>query len=144
MITPSLLLFNQLSGSFAISCYAETIFKSTGSTFDPQISSIVMAAVQVVGTYTASLLIDNVGRKVLLLVSLSGCIITHAITGSYSYLAKHEYDVHDFNWVPMVSISAFVFIGSIGLMPVPYVMLSEVLPQRVSYFNISQIFTDNI
>lgn len=123
---------NQFSGAFAISSYAETIFKSTGSDFDPQISSIVMAAVQVVGTYTASQLMDRVGRKVLLLVSLGGGCVMLLLTGTYSYLAKCDIDVGDFNWVPVVSISSFIFLCSIGILPAPYIMLSEVIPQRVS------------
>lgn len=133
MISPFLMIVNQFSGSFAISNYAETIFKSTGSTFDPQISAIVMAAVQVVGTYTTSQLMDRVGRKVLLLVSLGGCCIAHLITGIYCYLAKHDYDVNAFNLVPIISISTFIFMSSIGILPVPFIMLAEVIPQRVSY-----------
>lgn len=133
IISPFLMAINQFTGTFAISSYAETIFKSTGSSFDPQISSITMAAVQVIGTYTASQLMDKVGRKILLLVSLSGCFVTHIITGTYSYLAKNEIDVSDFNWVPIVSISSFIFIASIGILPAPYVMLSEMIPQRVSH-----------
>lgn len=132
MISPFLLAVNQFSGAFAISSYAETIFKDTGSTVDPQMSSIVMAATQVVGTYTASQLMDNVGRKVLLVVSFSGAIVSLLITGTYSYLAKHDYEVAAFNWVPVVSISLFIFICSIGMLPAPYVMLAEVIPQRVS------------
>lgn len=131
LICPFLMAVNQFSGAFAITTYAETIFKRTGSNVDPQISSIVMAAMQVVGTYTASQLIDKVGRKMLLLVSLSGCFLSIVIAGTYSYLAIHEFDVLAFNWVPVVSISCYISIGSIGILPVPYVMMSEVIPQRV-------------
>lgn len=132
MISPFLMAVNQFSGAFAISNYAETIFKDTGSTIDPQVSSIVMAAIQVLGTYTASQLMDKVGRKVLLLVSLSGGLLALLVTGAYSYLAKHGYDVSAFNWVPLVSLSFFIFICSIGILPAPYVMLAEVIPQRVT------------
>lgn len=133
MITPFLMAVNQFSGAYAIITYAETIFKSTGSTVDPQMSSIVMAAIQVVGAYAASQLMDKVGRKILLLISLSGGFVALVITGTYSYLAKHDIDVSAFNWVPVVSISSVIFVNSIGLLPAPYVMLSEVIPRRVSF-----------
>lgn len=133
IICPFLMAVNQFSGSFAISTYAETIFKSTGSTVDPQMSSIVMAVVQVIGTYTASQLMDRAGRKVLLLVSLSGGCVMLLITGTYSYLAKHDYDVSSFNWVPIVTISSFLFLSAIGIIPVPFTMLSEVIPPKVSH-----------
>lgn len=132
IISPFLMAVNQFSGAFTISNYAQTIFNSTGSNFDPQISSIVMGSVQVVGAYTASQLMDKVGRKVLLLVSLSGGFVMLVITGIFSYLAKHEFDVSAFNWVPIVSISSLIFVASIGIIPAPFVMLSEVIPQRVS------------
>lgn len=131
MICPFLMAVNQFSGAFAISNYAETIFKESGSTIDPQISAIVMAALQVLGTYVAAQLMDKVGRKVLLLTSLSGGIVALLVTGVYSYLVKNGYDVSAFNWVPLVSLSFFIFICSIGILPAPYVMLSEVIPQKV-------------
>lgn len=135
MICPFLMAVNQFSGNFAVSTYAETIFKSTGSTVDPQMSSIVMAAMQVIGTYAASQLIDRVGRKVLLLVSLIGCFVTLAITGTYSYLALNKFNVDAFNWVPVVSISSFIVLCSLGILPVPYVLMSEVIPARVRFLN---------
>lgn len=131
LISPFLMMVNQFTGTYAITTYAETIFHSTGSPVDPQMSAIIMAAVQVIGTYAASQLMDKVGRKVLLLVSLSGVCVAHIITGTYSYLAKTEFDVSAFNWVPVVSISSFVFVACIGIVPAPFVMLSEVIPQRV-------------
>lgn len=133
LICQFLMAVNQFSGAFAISSYAETIFKRTGSTVDPQMSSIVMAAMQVVGTYTASQLMDRVGRKVLLLVSLSGCFVSIVIAGTYSYLAIHGYDVFVFNWVPVVSLSCYIAFNSIGILPVPYVLMSEVFPLKVCH-----------
>lgn len=139
MICPFLMVVNQFSGSFAIATYAESIFKSIGSTVDPQVSSIVMATMQVIGTYAASQLMDRVGRKVLLLVSLSGCFLMLIIAATYSYLAKNDYDVMTLNWIPIVSISSFIALSSIGVLPVPYVMMSEVIPQRVSHLIQSNI-----
>lgn len=131
-ICPFLMAVNQFSGAFAISNYAETIFKQTGSTIDPQISAIVFAAIQVVGTYIAAQLMDKVGRKVLLLVSLTGGIVALLITGSYAYLVQCGYDMTALNWIPLVSLSCFIFTTSIGMLPAPYVMLAEVIPQKVS------------
>lgn len=121
----------QFSGSFAISNYAESIFKSTGSTIDPQVSSVVMASMQVAGTYAASQLMDKIGRKPLLLLSLVGCFFALVIAGTFCFLANREYDVMAFNWIPVVSISLYTSFNSIGILPVPYVMMSEVIPQRV-------------
>lgn len=122
---------SQLSGAYTVSNYAATIFKETGSTFDPNISSIVMGVLQVCGNITASQLMDRMGRKKLLIVSNSGAAISHAITGTFIYLSKNGYDVSAFNLLPVISISFFIFINAIGILPVPYVILAEVMPQKV-------------
>lgn len=131
MICPFLMAVNQFSGSFAISTYAVTVFEGTKSTIDAQLSSIIMAVLQVIGTYTASQLIDRAGRKLLLLVSTSAGFVMLTITGTYALLVDMEYDMAGWDWVPLVSISAFIFVGSIGILPVPYVMLAEVLPPKI-------------
>lgn len=130
-ISPFLMAINQFSGAFAISNYAETIFKQTGSTFDPQLSAIVMAIVQVIGCYVAALLMDRMGRKVLLIISSIGAIVSLTFTGAFVYVAASGVDVSAFEWVPLTFISFFIFIGSIGLLPVPYVMLAEVIPSNI-------------
>lgn len=122
---------SQLSGSYTISNYAATIFKETGSSIDANVSSIVMGIVQVCGNYMSSQLIDRAGRKTLLLVSTAGAAISQAITGTYIFLGKSGYDVSAFNLLPVMSISFFIFINAIGILSVPYVVLAEVMPQKV-------------
>lgn len=122
---------SQLSGSYTISNYAATIFNETGSSIDANVSSIVMGILQVCGNYTASQLIDRTGRKTLLLISTTGAAISQAITGTYIYLGKSGYDVSAFNLLPVMSISFFIFINAIGILSVPYVILAEVMPQKV-------------
>lgn len=130
-IGPFLMAVNQFSGAFAIANYAETIFKRTGSTLDPQVSAIVMAVTQVIGCYAASQLMDRMGRKALLVISSIGAILALLVTGTFTYVAEQGVDVSAFNWVPLVFISFFIFIGSIGLLPVPYVILAEVIPANI-------------
>lgn len=131
-VTSTLMFVSQLSGAYTVSNYAATIFEQTGSTFDPNVSSIVMGVLQVCGTITASQLMDRIGRKKLLLVSNSGAAISHTITGTFIYLSKSGYDVSAFNLLPVISISFFIFINAIGILPVPYVILAELMPQKVS------------
>lgn len=132
-IASILLCLSQMSGSITFSNYAATIFIESGSSFDPNVSSIVMGILQVCGTYTASQLIDRTGRKTLLLVSTFGAAILLAITGTYVYLGKSGYDVSAFNLLPVICISFFIFINAIGILCVPYVILAEVMPQKVKY-----------
>lgn len=123
--------FSQFSGTFALLSYSTTVFKDSGSDFDPYISSIIFTSLQIFGTYCTSLLIDRVGRKVLLIVSASGASVGLATMATFSYFHKYGYDVSAFNLVPVISLSFFIFISSVGLIPIPYVIIAEVLPRKV-------------
>lgn len=90
-----------------------------------------MGVLQVLGTYISSQLIDRLGRRTILLISPFGGLVALLVTAMSSYLGKHGYDMSSFSILPVISISFYVFICAIGLMPVPYVMASEVLPLRV-------------
>lgn len=90
-----------------------------------------MCVFLVLGTYAGSQLIDRLGRKTLLLISMSGGFVAVLVTGIFAYLGKHDFDLSSFSILPVISISLYVFICAIGIVPVPFVMVSEILPQRV-------------
>lgn len=132
MLIGSLLLgTSQFSGTFIMSNYAATIFRYSGSEINPNVSSIIISVMQVIGTSITSNLIDRVGRKILLIVSCSGMAIALSITGAFTYLSMHEYDVTAWNFVPILSLSIYMFVAAVGILPVPYVYLTEILPQKV-------------
>lgn len=124
---------NQFSGCFALLNYSATIFRDSGSDISPNTSSIIIASIQCIGTYVATILVDKVGRKLLLTISASATSIGLAIMGTYSYLDKLNFDLHHFNWVPVCSLSFVIFIASIGILPLPFIVLAEVLPNKVAH-----------
>lgn len=107
------------------------VFDLVGTNIDSNLSAIVMSVLQVLGIYTASQLMDRLGRKSLLLISMSGGLVTLLVIVPFSYLDKQGFDVSAFSILPVICISSYAFVCAIGLLPVPYVMISEVLPQRV-------------
>lgn len=52
--------------------------------------------------------------------------------GTYSYLGTQNVDLSQYHWVPVVSLSTVIFISSIGIIPIPYIIIAEVLPQKVN------------
>lgn len=140
LIGPTLMAVSQFSGSFVLTNYAVTIFQKSGSNYSPHTSSIVFGCLQIAGTYVTTLFIDRFGRKVLLIISGSGCAIGLTVMGTFSYLVECGLDASGLNWIPVVSLSFVIFIASIGLIPIPYVIISEVLPQKVSSSNFLFIY----
>lgn len=135
LIGSALMVLNILSGTLLLLNYASSIFSNSGSDLDPNTSSIIMITVQLAGTYVATFLIDRVGRRVLLITSCLGSATGMTIMGVFSYLASLDmYDLSDLNWVPVASVSMALFSSSIGLMPLVFVVLAEVLPNKVNYY----------
>lgn len=130
-IGPILMVITQFTGTFTIMNYAGTIFKESGSTIDPNVSSIVLGMVQIFGSFCCIAVIDKVGRKILLVISTFGCSIGLFIMGCYSYMSKHDYDICSLNLVPIMSLSFVIFISSVGLTPVPFIIVAEMLPLKV-------------
>lgn len=101
LIGTALMAINQFSGCFALLNYSATIFRDSGSDISPNTSSIIIASIQILGTYCATILVDKVGRKLLLTVSASATSLGLAVMGTYSYLDNLKFDLHNFNWVPV-------------------------------------------
>lgn len=55
---------HEINGVFTMTNYANVIFSESGSTLSPGMSSIIVAAIQFIGSYISCLLVDRLGRKV--------------------------------------------------------------------------------
>lgn len=126
-----LTLVNQMCGCFTIITYANFIFEQTGTTFDSNTSSIILAVLMICGTLVTTWLVDNVGRKKLLLTSMFGCCVGLSSMGTYLYLESIGLDVQAFNWVPMASLGTVVLVTAFGLLVLPGICIIEWLPSKV-------------
>lgn len=59
---------NQLSGCFALINYTAQIFADAGSDLDPNMAAIVVGAIQIIGSYGSTIIVDRCPRKVSLRV----------------------------------------------------------------------------
>lgn len=70
-----------------------------------------------------------------MVISFAGTGISHTVLATYIFLASNtSINLAAFQWVPVVSFSAMIFIASCGALPVPYVIVAEILPDKVSRF----------
>lgn len=63
-----------------------------------------------------------------------GSAIGLAAMGVHGYLKLSGYDVSAINWIPVASLSFVIFIASCGILPLTFVILSEILPQKLRSF----------
>ncbi|CAG9796661.1 unnamed protein product [Diatraea saccharalis] len=130
-IALGLMIFQQLSGINAIIFYAEEIFLMAGSSIDKNLSSIIIGIVNFISTFIATVLIDRLGRKMLLYISSVSMIVTMVSLGAYCYLNDAGVDVKNLGWLPLACLVIYVLGFSVGFGPVPWLMLGEILPSKI-------------
>lgn len=111
--------------------YSVKIFDEASSNLTSIVSSMIVALIQLIGSYIATLLVEKLGRKTLLIVSSFGSFLSLAIMGTYYFLKEIEVDVSTITILPLLSFSSLVLFSAIGLAGVPFVVIAELVPQRM-------------
>nr|UFI08027.1 sugar transporter 1 [Laodelphax striatellus] len=126
------MFFQQFSGVNAVIFYAESIFKAAGSSMSPSLQTIIVGLIMVVMTWVATLAIDRAGRRPLLLISASIMAICTAVLGTFFLLLEKTPDfAKSIGSVPIVSLSLFVIVFSLGFGPIPWMFMSEIFPPQI-------------
>lgn len=69
-----------------------------------------------------------------MVVSFTGTALSHIVLATYIFLSTEtKINLDAYQWVPVTSFSAMIFIASCGALPIPYVIVSEILPEKVSF-----------
>ena len=130
LISVGLMFFQQASGVNAVMFYTTSIFKTAGFAHSGNLPSIVVAGVQVVATFVASLLLDRLGRRLLLIIAGLLMAISCVTLGLYYYLTESG-TTSNLGWLSLTSMAVYIAAFSIGWGPVPWIVMSEILPVRV-------------
>lgn len=128
-----LMVLNIFCGSFAIINYMSIIFTATRTELHPDINTIIIGVVQLFGTYTATILVDRYGRKILMIVSTSGMGIGMAAFGMYAFFAEEtDVDLSAYSrWLPLLLMSLIIFLANVGIISVTFVVLVEIMPAKI-------------
>lgn len=67
-----------------------------------------------------------------MVTSCIGSSVFFFVLAAYSYLKKlDDFDVSSYGWVPVLSLSLVIFIASLGIIALPFVITTELLPNKV-------------
>ncbi|XP_017020083.1 facilitated trehalose transporter Tret1-2 homolog [Drosophila kikkawai] len=130
-ISLGLMLFQQMSGINAVIYYTVRIFEDAGSTIDSNLSTIIVGLVNFIATLAATVLVDRVGRKILLYVSDIAMVLTLFVLGGFFYAKAHDKDVSSLGWMPLTCFVIYIMGFSLGFGPIPWLMMGEILPAKV-------------
>ncbi|KAL4563928.1 hypothetical protein LXL04_027977 [Taraxacum kok-saghyz] len=125
-IGSTLFALQQLSGINAVFYFSSTVFKSAG--VSSNLANAFVGIVNLLGSFIALLLMDKLGRKVLLLWSFFGMAISTVIQVVAAGLLASTYGAL---YLSVGGMLMFVFSFAIGAGPVPGLLLSEIFPNRI-------------
>lgn len=111
--------------------YTTLILDKSGAQLDPAKSGIAVGLLQVFGTYGSTLLVDRMGRRKLLILSAGGAAISSALIGVFASLFHNGVDMSSVDFMPVVLLCVFVTSVCVGLLPVPFVVFSELMTTEV-------------
>jgi SP family galactose:H+ symporter-like MFS transporter len=125
-----LAIAQQITGINTVIYYAPTILNSAGlsSSSVAILASVGVGIVNVLLTLVAMQLIDRVGRRPLLLVSLAGMTLSLLVLGLAFALPQLAGSL---GWIAVVGLMTYVGSFAVGLGPVFWLMLSEIYPLRI-------------
>ena len=150
-----LMFFQQFSGINAVIFYASDVFKQAGFKKNVNlVSAISIGVVQVIATMLSVMLVDKLGRKFLLTVSSVGMGLSSFVLGIYYYILRHHcenclgphsecnhsqpsldvtapYNTSNFGYLAVVCVVFFIISFSLAWGPIPWTMMSELMPNRV-------------
>ncbi|KAL5729174.1 hypothetical protein ACHQM5_002157 [Ranunculus cassubicifolius] len=125
-IGSTLYAFQQLTGINAVFYFSSTVFKSAGVPSD--MGNICVGIANLSGSMIAMILMDRLGRKLLLLGSFSGMVVAMSIQ---VFAASSVVSDSGSLFLSVAGTLLFVLMFSLGAGPVPGLLLPELLPGRI-------------
>lgn len=131
-ISFGLMFFLQFSAINIVIFYTGSIFNATNEDISASLSIIIVGIMQCIATFVAAMIIDSLGRRILLITSIFIMAICKILLGVYFYLyTRDTAEAAHIGWLPLMSLCLYIIAFSIGFGPIPWVIVSEIFDPSV-------------
>jgi sugar porter (SP) family MFS transporter len=131
LLAVAIAMFNQLSGINALMYYAPHIFRMAGAgTEAAMLQTVAVGGTNLIFTMIALLIIDNFGRKKLMLVGSAGYILSLCAT-AYAFYSNGNQFTESGSLLVLISLIVFIASHAFGQGAVIWVFISEIFPNKV-------------
>lgn len=122
-------IFQQFSGLFAVLGYFGSILSLAKLPISGSVLSICVASIQLIPGIISSMLIEKLGRRILLLLSSLMIVVSLFLLGLYFFLESSNFtNLSQLTWLPITAMIIFIIGFGIGLGPISFVLIGEVFP----------------
>ncbi|XP_069693163.1 facilitated trehalose transporter Tret1-like [Periplaneta americana] len=126
-----LVTFQQLSGINAVLFYSQGIFAQSGGSLQPEVATIIVGVVMLLASCVTPLVVDRLGRRMLLLISAVGMGISEIILGIFFKIQNDGSDVSSIGWLPVICLVVYITVYSVGFGPLAWAVMGELFPANV-------------
>jgi len=129
-----MMFFLQLSGFNVMVFYCVPIFAGAGVSLNPYVASIIVGATLLVSCFVALAIVSQMGRKIILVMSIFGMSACNILLGTCYHLRDINKEAEQpayLGWLPLVAVIGFLFLGNIGYGTLIWVVTAELLPPKV-------------
>ncbi|KAI3460328.1 hypothetical protein Pfo_016991 [Paulownia fortunei] len=134
MIGIGLLVLQQLSGINGVIFYSNNIFESAGIS-SSNAATVGVGIIQVIATAVATWLMDRTGRRILLIVSSSGMALSLLLVAvsffSKGFISEDSTLYGILGIISVVGVVCMIISFSLGMGPIPWLIMSEILPIKI-------------
>ncbi|XP_028144846.1 facilitated trehalose transporter Tret1 [Diabrotica virgifera virgifera] len=133
----TLVIFQQFTGINCILMYSQRIFELTSASLTPAICSIILGSMQLTSGAMCPVLVNFFNKKTIFTGSAIGMIISQLVLGTYCILDNSGHDMASLRFIPIVTLTLFIFSYNSGFGALCWVVASEVYPARVKSLALS-------
>ncbi|KAI5645596.1 sugar transporter domain-containing protein [Phthorimaea operculella] len=121
----------QLSGIDVLLFYMEELLGKVGTKMSASDGTIIMGVVQVVTSCITPLVVDRLGRKLLMWTTSLGLTIFLFLIGVYALLDNYyKYNVASVAFIPLLCLIVYMILFTLGVGPVPWILVAEMFPVK--------------
>ena len=146
-----LMVFQQFCGVNAVLFFDAKIFFSAGLT-NAKAVSLSVGGAQVLATVISCLMVDKLGRRLLLMIGSISMFVCTLLLGVYYDIAEipleegqkrisifggsvsHSVPLNHISWLAVLCVIFYIIVFSLGWGPLPWLLMSEIFPPRARGF----------
>lgn len=122
------MLLNPLQGMTVLTTYVAEIFASTNPNTSPLYASTMIASIMIIAHLIYLNVVDRAGRRKFYICS---SLATSAGLTLFAFYLFFLTDNRAFDWVPIVCLSYVLFVNSLGMGTIPWLIVIETMPKKV-------------